>query len=199
MNERHIDEAAAESAVRALLAALGENVDSDGLKGTPSRVARAMLEMTSGHALDPATVLRTSDGADGFDVSGHYDHDQMIVVRGIQFWSTCEHHLLPFHGVSDVGYLPGEGGKVVGLSKIPRLVDVFARRLQIQERLTSQVAQALEECLHPRGVAVIMEARHLCTACRGVRKDVTMVTSRLTGVFHEHAVREEFWTLAGRR
>lgn len=194
-----VDLEKASSAVRELLIALGHDPDEEGLRGTPGRVARAMQEMTSGYDLDVAQVLCTSDGTTGFDASEHVDHDQMIVVRGIPFWSMCEHHLLPFHGTADVGYIPGESGQVVGLSKLPRLVDLYARRLQLQERLTGQVAAALNEHLHPLGVAVRMEARHLCTACRGVRKDVTMVTSKLLGKFRDHAVRDEFWFLVGKQ
>lgn len=187
---------AGEAAVRHLLAAIGEDLHRDGLRGTPSRVFRAFLEMTAGHDENPVDVLRTADGSQGFSVPG--DSDQMVVVKAIPFWSTCEHHLLPFGGTVDVGYLPGPTGLVVGLSKIPRLVDVFARRLQIQERLTGDIARAMNDCLHPQGVGVRVEARHLCTSCRGIRKDVSMVTSRLTGAFREHAVRDEFWSLAGR-
>lgn len=184
---------AATKAVRALLVAMGEDPDREGLQGTPKRSAKAWRELTEGYAQDPGEVLKTSEGKDGFSAPSY---DQMIVVAGIPFWSTCEHHLIPFGGTVDVAYLPGEAGKVVGLSKIPRLVEVFARRLQIQEQMTSQIAESLKEHLEPIGVGVRIKARHLCAACRGVRKDVNMVTSRLTGKFREPEVRAEFWQLA---
>ena len=183
-----------EQAITFLLVGLGEDIARAGIKATPERAARAWVEMTSGYQLDPAEVLKTSNGDDGFEASGY---DQMIVVAGIPFWSTCEHHLMPFGGVVDVAYIPNhKRGKVVGLSKIPRLVEVFARRLQIQEQMTAQIADALTKHLKPRGVGVRVKARHLCCACRGVRKDVNMVTSKLTGPFRGPAVRQEFWALA---
>lgn len=180
-------------AVREILIGIGEDPDREGLTGTPNRAARAWMELTEGYGMDPGDVLRTSEGSDGFSAPSY---DQMIVVAGIKFWSTCEHHLMPFGGTVDVAYLPGEQGRVVGLSKIPRLVEVFARRLQIQEQMTSQIAESLENHLDPIGVGVRVRASHLCASCRGVRKDVTMVTSRLTGRFREHSVRSEFWELA---
>jgi GTP cyclohydrolase I len=183
----------ATEALRELLLALGEDADREGLRGTPLRSARAWVELTEGYRQDAGEVLRTSEGKDGFSAPSY---DQMIVVAGIPFWSTCEHHLIPFGGVVDVAYLPGAAGKVVGLSKIPRLVEVYARRLQIQEQLTAQIAGALEEHLQPIGVGVRVSARHLCASCRGVRKDVTMITSKLTGRFRDPEVRAEFWTLA---
>lgn len=187
------DHDAAEQAVANLLAAMGEDVTREGLLDTPKRAAKAWRELTSGYREDPATVLKTSSGSTGFSTA----YDQMIAVAGIEFWSVCEHHLMPFGGVVDVAYIPGAGGKVVGLSKIPRLVEVYARRLQIQEQMTDQIANALTEHLEPQGVGVRIRANHLCASCRGVRKKVNMVTSRLTGVFREqHAVRDEFWALA---
>ena len=180
-------------AIRALLEAIGEDPSREGLVGTPNRAAKAWGELTEGYEMDPAKVLRTSEGTDGFEAD---EYDQMIVVAGIPFWSTCEHHLMPFGGVADVAYIPGEAKKVVGLSKIPRLVEVYARRLQIQEQMTAQIATALEKHLAPAGVGVRIKARHLCAACRGVRKDVNMVTSKLTGEFREPEVRAEFWAHA---
>ena len=182
-----------ERAVRALLEAMGEDPAREGLRGTPARAARAWQELTEGYHQDPAAVLCTSEGKEGFAAPSY---DQMIVVAAIPFFSTCEHHLLPFSGVVDVGYLPGPEGRVVGLSKIPRLVEVFARRLQLQEQLTAQIADALEAHLRPLGVGVRVRARHLCAACRGVRKDVTMITSKLNGEFRDAEVRAEFWQLA---
>jgi GTP cyclohydrolase I len=188
------DHDAAAQAVRDLLLAVGEDPTRQGLQGTPDRVARAWAEMLEGYRLDAAQVLRTSDGADGFtDTDGF---DQMVVLTGFPFHSTCEHHLLPFGGVADVGYLPGEAGLVVGLSKLGRLVDLYARRLQVQERLTQQVAQALQDHLQPRGVGVRLRAVHHCMVCRGVRRAGTMATEVLLGGFREqHAVRDEFWHL----
>lgn len=184
---------AAARAVRDLLVAVGEDPDREGLLATPDRVARSWAELLSGYAQDPADVLRTSDGADGFgDLDGY---DGMIVLADYPLHSTCEHHLLPFVGVADVGYLPGEDGKVVGLSKLGRLVDVFARRLQVQERLTRQVAGGLMAHLGARGVGVRVRATHQCMACRGVRKAGTMATEVLLGDFRDHAVRDEFWHL----
>ena len=180
-------------AIKLLIAALPEDPDREGLQGTPARAAKAWRELTEGYTMDPAQVLKTSEGKDGFSAP---EYDQMIVVAGIRFWSTCEHHMMPFGGSVDVAYLPGDQGKVVGLSKIPRLVEVYARRLQIQEQMTAQIAQALEDHLNPIGVGVRVKAQHLCAACRGVRKDVNMVTSKLTGCFRDAEVRAEFWQLA---
>lgn len=183
----------AEAAVRQLLCAMCEDPEREGLHGTPGRAAKAWRELTEGYHQNPGEVLKTSDGKAGFSAP---EYDQMIVVAGIPFWSTCEHHLMPFGGTVDVGYLPGEALRVVGLSKIPRLVEVYARRLQIQEQMTGQIAAALQQHLDPAGVGVRIKARHLCAACRGVRKDVNMVTSKLTGKFRQPEVRAEFWSLA---
>ncbi len=159
-----------EDAVVTLLRWIGEDPDRDGLRDTPARVAKAWREMTSGYDDDPAAILART-----FDESS----DEMIVLRGIAFHSTCEHHLLPFHGTATVGYLPG---KVVGISKLARLVECFARRLQIQERMTRQIAEAIEEHLDARGAGVIVRAHHLCMGCRGVRQQETeMVTSAMLG------------------
>ncbi|SEM99151.1 GTP cyclohydrolase I FolE [Nonomuraea pusilla] len=164
-----------EKAVREILYAIGEDPDRDGLLDTPSRVARAMAEQFSGLGQTPEDVLTKV-----FDV----DHDEMVLVRDIEVYSTCEHHLVPFHGVAHVGYIPNERGQVTGLSKLARLVDVFARRPQVQERMTSQIADALMRVLEPRGVIVVVECEHLCMTMRGVRKPgAKTVTSAVRGDF----------------
>jgi GTP cyclohydrolase IA len=166
-----------ERAVRELLLAIGDDPDRQGLVDTPARVARAYEEMFSGLQSDPTEVL-----AQLFDES----HDELILVKDIAVYSVCEHHLLPFHGVAHVGYIPNESGHITGLSKLARLVDVFARRPQVQERLTSQVADALNERLSPRGVIVVVEAEHLCMSMRGVRKPGSRtVTSAVRGGFRD--------------
>ncbi len=164
-----------ERAVRELLLAVGEDPDRPGLIETPARVARAYEEMFAGLRADPAAVL-----SDTFAES----HNEMVLVKDIAVYSVCEHHLLPFHGVAHVGYIPNESGHITGLSKLARLVDVYARRPQVQERLTSQVAEALDERLSPRGVIVVVEAEHLCMSMRGVRKPGSRtVTSAVRGAF----------------
>ncbi|MBM7807211.1 GTP cyclohydrolase I [Geodermatophilus bullaregiensis] len=174
-----IDTARAAAAVRELLLAVGEDPDRPGLQDTPGRVARAYAETFAGLWQDPAETLATV-----FDE----DHDEMVLVKDIPMYSTCEHHLVPFHGVAHVGYVPGEDGRVTGLSKLARLVDVFARRPQVQERMTRQIADALSDVLKPRGVIVVIEAEHLCMAMRGIRKPgSTTVTSAVRGVFRDHA------------
>jgi len=177
-------------AVHALLEEIGEDPSREGLAGTPERVRRMYHELTAGYHVDPDALL---NGA-CFNV----DYDEMVVVRDIEFFSLCEHHLLPFLGHAHVGYLPR--GRVVGLSKIPRIVDMFAKRLQIQERLTVQVAEFLMERLEPKGVACVVEATHLCTMMRGVKKqEATMVTSSMTGTFRRDArTRAEFMGLIGK-
>jgi GTP cyclohydrolase IA len=169
----------AEAAVRELLLAVGENPDRDGLRQTPARVARAFQEMFAGLYTDPDTVLETT-----FDE----DHDELILVKQIPMYSTCEHHLVAFHGMAHVGYIPGEDGKVTGLSKLARVVDLYAKRPQVQERLTSQVADAIMRKLKPRGVIVVIEAEHLCMAMRGVRKPgAVTTTSAVRGQFKTNA------------
>ena len=177
-------------AIRTLLTELGEDPERAGLAGTPERVRRMYAELTDGYATDPETLL---NGA-AFEV----DYDEMVVVRDIEFYSLCEHHLLPFFGRAHVGYLPR--GRVIGLSKIPRIVDMYAHRLQVQERMTQQVATFLMERLDPKGVACVVEATHLCTVMRGVRKqEATMVTSSMLGTFRADArTRSEFLTFIGR-
>ncbi len=172
-----IDQARIEKAVREILEAIGENPDRDGLHDTPARVARMYADRYAGLHMSPVDVLTTV-----FDA----DHDEMVVVRDIGLYSTCEHHLVPFHGVAHVGYIPNDEGQITGLSKLARLVDLFARRPQVQERLTSQVADALVEQLRPRGVIVVVEAEHLCMSMRGVRKPgARTVTSAVRGLFRE--------------
>jgi GTP cyclohydrolase IA len=176
---RAFDQARAEAAVRELLYAIGEDPDRDGLRDTPARVARAYREIFSGLYTDPSDVLNTM-----FDE----DHDELVIVKEIPLYSTCEHHLVSFHGVAHVGYIPGTDGRVTGLSKIARLVDLYAKRPQVQERLTSQIADALVNRLDPRGVIVVVEAEHLCMAMRGVRKPgATTTTSAVRGQFKTDA------------
>lgn len=164
-----------ERAVREILLAIGEDPDRDGIKETPGRVARAYAEQFSGLTQHPKDVLTTV-----FDAG----HDEMVLVRDIELFSTCEHHLTPFFGHAHVGYIPNERGQITGLSKLARLVDVYARRPQVQERMTSQIADSLMEVLEPRGVIVVVEAEHLCMAMRGVRKPGSKtVTSAVRGCF----------------
>ncbi len=169
------DQPRAEAAVRELLLAVGEDPDRQGLKDTPARVARAYREMFAGLYTDPDTVLDTT-----FDE----EHDELVLVTKIPLYSTCEHHLVAFHGMAHVGYIPGHDGRVTGLSKLARVVDLYAKRPQVQERLTAQIADAVVRKLKPRGVIVVIEAEHLCMAMRGVRKagSVTM-TSAVRGQF----------------
>jgi GTP cyclohydrolase I len=177
-------------AVRTLLEELGEDPERAGLAGTPERVRRMYAELTEGYHTDPDALLNKA----AFEV----DYDEMVVVRDIEFFSLCEHHLLPFFGKAHVGYLPR--GRIIGLSKIPRIVDMYAHRLQVQERLTQQVAGFLMERLNPKGVGCVVEATHLCTVMRGVRKqEATMVTSSMLGTFRADArTRSEFLTFIGR-
>jgi GTP cyclohydrolase IA len=169
------DRERAEAAVRELLYAIGEDPDRHGLRETPARVARAYHEMFAGLYTEPDSVLDTT-----FDEQ----HDELILVKEIPMYSTCEHHLVSFHGVAHVGYIPGKDGRVTGLSKIARVVDLYARRPQVQERLTAQIAEALMRKLNPRGVIVVVEAEHLCMAMRGVRKPgAVTTTSAVRGQF----------------
>jgi len=164
----------AEAAVRELLLAIGEDPERDGLKSTPRRVAKAYAETMRGLFVDPDEVLETS-----FDEG----HDELVLVKDIALYSTCEHHLVPWHGTAAVGYIPGVDGRITGLSKLARVVDLYARRPQVQERLTSQVADAVMQRLQPRGVIVVVQAEHLCMAMRGVRKPgTTTVTSAVRGI-----------------
>ncbi len=176
-----------EKAVREILELIGENPDREGLKKTPERVYKAFLHLTNGYAKDPKEVL----GEALFSSS----NDEMVLVRDIEFYSLCEHHLLPIIGRAHVAYIPD--GKVVGLSKIPRMVDIFARRLQIQEQMTEQIADAIMQTVEPKGVGVVIQARHMCMEMRGVEKICsTTVSSALRGVFKENLkTREEFFSL----
>ncbi len=181
-----VDQERIAAAVREILIAIGEDPERDGLIDTPARVARAYAEMFTGLQADPAEVLATT-----FDLG----HDEMVLVRDIEVWSTCEHHLLPFTGVAHVGYIPSRG-RITGLSKLARLVDAFAKRPQVQERLTSQVADALVEHLGARGVIVVIECEHLCMTMRGVRKPgAKTVTSAVRGVMANPATRAEAMSL----
>ncbi|WP_205875173.1 GTP cyclohydrolase I FolE [Mycobacterium camsae] len=176
---RPFDQARAEAAVRELLIAVGEDPDRHGLRDTPARVARAYREIFAGLHTEPSAVLSAM-----FDEN----HDELVIVKGIPMYSTCEHHLVAFHGEAHVGYIPGADGRVTGLSKIARLVDLYAKRPQVQERLTSQIADALVQRLDPRGVIVVIEAEHLCMAMRGVRKPgATTTTSAVRGQFKSDA------------
>ena len=179
-----------EAAVRTLIEEIGEDPERQGLVRTPARIRRMYGELTEGYRTDPDRLLHGAC----FDV----DYDEMVVVRDIEFYSLCEHHLLPFFGRAHVGYLPR--GRVVGLSKIPRIVDMYAHRLQVQERLTVQVANFLMERLEPKGVGCVVEATHLCTMMRGVKKQAaTMVTSSMLGTFRrDPKTRGEFLTFIGR-
>ena len=185
------DQARAEAAVRELLAAIGEDPEREGLRDTPARVARAYAEVTSGMRMTPEDVLTTT-----FDLG----HEEMILVRDIELWSMCEHHLVPFTGVAHVGYIPAESGKITGISKLARLVDVYAKRPQVQERLTTQVADALVRILDARGVIVVIEAEHLCMTMRGVRKaGARTITSAVRGsMLTSEATRAEAMALIHR-
>ncbi|CAB4659523.1 unannotated protein [freshwater metagenome] len=183
------DQARAERAVKELLLALGEDPDRDGLRETPARVARALSENFAGLWQSPEDVLTTT-----FDIG----HEELVIIRDIDVFSHCEHHLTPFHGVAHVGYIPS--GRITGLSKIARLVDLFARRPQVQERMTSQIADALVEILEPAGVIVIIECEHLCMSMRGVRKtQARTVTSAVRGKLRDAATRAEAISLITRR
>lgn len=183
------DQARAEKAVRELLLALGEDPDREGLKETPARVARAMKENFEGLWQSPEDVLTTT-----FDIG----HEELVIVRDIEVFSHCEHHLTPFHGVAHVGYIPS--GKITGLSKIARLVDMYSRRPQVQERLTTQIADAMVEILKPLGVIVIIDCEHLCMSMRGVKKsNARTTTSAVRGVLQNTATRAEAVSLITNR
>lgn len=176
-----------EECIREILNLLGENPARNGLLHTPKRVAKSLEFMTSGYYEDPKNVLN--------DALFESTNNEMVLIKNIEFYSLCEHHLLPIIGRAHVAYIPN--GKVVGLSKIPRMVDIFARRLQIQEQLTEQIAQAIEECINPQGVGVVLEARHMCMEMRGVEKiNSITTTSALRGIFlKKHETRKEFFDL----
>jgi len=177
--EERVDLARIEKAVREILLAVGEDPDRDGLRRTPARVARAYAELFAGLRIDPAKVLATTFEA---------NHEELVLVRDIEVFSLCEHHLLPFRGVAHIGYIPGEHGRITGLSKLARLVEVYARRPQLQERLTSQIADLLMTKLDPRGVLVVLECEHMCMAMRGIQKvDSRTITSAVRGLFQRDA------------
>ncbi|MER5932682.1 GTP cyclohydrolase I FolE [Streptomyces sp. NPDC002054] len=181
------DEKRAEAAVRELLIAVGEDPEREGLLETPGRVARAYREIFAGLWQKPEEVLTTT-----FDLG----HDEMVLVKDIEVMSSCEHHLVPFHGVAHVGYIPSTDGKITGLSKLARLVDVYARRPQVQERLTTQIADSLMEILEPRGVIVVVECEHMCMTMRGVRKPgAKTITSAVRGQLRDVATRNEAMSL----
>jgi GTP cyclohydrolase I len=184
ISDKAIDHKSIIDSITNILKAVGEDPEREGLVNTPNRVARSYDELLAGYRIDPYKLI---NGA-LFDV----EYDEMVIVRDIEFYSLCEHHMLPFIGRAHVAYIPGS--KVIGLSKIPRIVDMFARRLQVQERLTQQVAQFVDEALHPHGVAVVIEAIHLCSMMRGVKKhDSKMTTSAMLGYFRNNlGTRAEF-------
>lgn len=179
----------AEAAVRSLLLHIGEDPDREGLLKTPARVAKALREMTAGYNDDPDEILSARFDSDGYD--------EMVLLRGIKFVSLCEHHMLVFAGIASVGYVPGN--RVVGISKLARLVQCYAKRLQIQERMTRQIADAIEEHVQPLGCGVVVRARHSCMGCRGVRQpEADMVTSAMTGALRDRPeARAEFLSLCG--
>ena len=182
-----VDQPRIERAVKEILLAIGEDPDRDGLRDTPSRVARMYTEQFSGLRLTPEDVLTTV-----FDA----EHDEIVLVRDIEMYSMCEHHLVPFFGKANIGYIPNEKGEITGLSKLARLVDVYARRPQVQERMTCEIADALVRILEPRGVIVVIECEHLCMSMRGVRKPgAKTVTSAVRGVFRESRTRAEAMSL----
>lgn len=182
-----LDRARAEAAVRELLIAVGEDPDREGLLDTPRRVASTYAEMFAGLRMRPEDVLTTT-----FDLG----HDEMVLVKNIEVWSMCEHHLVPFSGVAHVGYIPSSDGRITGLSKLARLVDVFARRPQVQERLTTQITESLVRILQPRGVITVLECEHLCMTMRGVRKPGSKtVTSAVRGQLRDPATRAEAMSL----
>jgi len=174
-----------ECAVRDILTAIGEDPEREGLIRTPNRVSRMYEELTAGYHVDPARLIN--------DAIFRVEYDEMVIVRNIDFYSLCEHHMLPFLGQAHVAYIPD--GTVIGLSKIPRIVEMYARRLQVQERMTQQIAEFLQETLHPKGVAVVCEGVHMCAAMRGVKKaNARMTTSAMLGNFKtSHATRNEFF------
>ncbi len=181
-----------EQCIREILIEIGEDPEREGLKGTPSRVAEAYRYLTSGYHVDPHKLINNA--------IFHAGIDNMVIVRDIDFYSLCEHHLLPIFGRCHVGYIPKKG-EVIGLSKMARIVDMYARRLQLQERMTEQIAHAIMDHIHPEGVGVVVEAQHLCMTMRGVEKqNALMTTSSLLGSFHNSvATRNEFLTLIGRQ
>lgn len=181
-----MNESRAEDAIRDLLEYIGEDPNREGLQETPARVVKSYKELFSGYGQDPTSIMKVfEDGA----------CDEMVVVKDIEFWSCCEHHMLPFFGKAHIGYLPDK--RIIGLSKLGRLLEIYSKRLQVQERLTTQITKAIDEHLRPRGSACVIEAKHLCMVCRGVQKqNSVMITSSLTGAFKsDQATRSEFFNL----
>jgi len=175
---------------RTIIDNLGEDIDREGLEKTPERVAKAMQFLTHGYGLDPLEIMKSALFTE--------EHKQMIVVKDIEVYSMCEHHMLPFFGKAHVAYIPN--GKIVGLSKIPRIVDAFARRMQVQERLTDQIKDCIQEALNPLGVAVVIEAQHMCMQMRGIQKQNSVTTtSSFTGAFEKDKTRKEFISLVSNR
>lgn len=190
--ERQLDKFQGEEIVRSMLAHIGEDPHRDGLVDTPARVVKAWKELFGGYQENPAEILSKRFTAEKYD--------QMIIERDIEFYSTCEHHLQPFFGHVSIGYIPNPKKGVVGISKLARLVDCYARRLQIQERLTTQISDAIFKHLDAYGVGVVIRAQHFCMVCRGVRKtEARMITSSMAGLFREGPVRSEFLTLIGQK
>jgi GTP cyclohydrolase I len=186
LGETGLENVSTQDIYREILRRFDEDPTRDGLEKTPERMEKALTFLTKGYSEDPTAILRDAL----FDV----DYDEMVIVKDIEMFSLCEHHMLPFFGKVHVAYIPN--GKVIGLSKIARLVEVFARRLQVQERLTRQIADAIHEAIHPQGVGVVIEARHLCMMMRGVEKqNSSTVTSAMVGVFQNHNTRAEFLSL----
>lgn len=186
LESQSLADAGLQELMREMLVRLGEDPERDGLRNTPERIERSMRYLTRGYQEDPEEVLLSAM----FDVA----YDEMVIVKDIEMFSLCEHHLLPFFGKVQVAYIPC--GKVIGLSKVPRLVDVFARRLQVQERLTTQIAEAIESAIKPHGVGVVVEARHLCMMMRGVEKQHSAsITSSMLGAFRNQETRDEFLRL----
>ena len=184
--EEGLSEFSTEEMYREILSRLGEDPNRDGLQATPARVEKSMAFLTKGYGEDASSILRGAM----FDV----DYDEMVIVKDIEMYSLCEHHMLPFFGKVHVAYIPK--GKVIGLSKIPRLVEVFARRLQVQERLTRQIADSIQKAIQPQGVGVVIEARHLCMMMRGIEKqNSSTVTSAMVGCFRQKETRSEFLSL----
>ncbi|MFI0491236.1 GTP cyclohydrolase I FolE [Flavobacterium sp.] len=174
----------------AIIESLGEDINREGLEKTPERIAKAMQFLTHGYGLDPLEILKSALFTE--------DHTQMIVVKDIEVYSMCEHHMLPFFGKAHVAYIPN--GKIVGLSKIPRIVDAFARRMQVQERLTDQIKDCIQEALNPLGVAVVIEAQHMCMQMRGIQKQNSVTTtSSFTGAFEKDKTRKEFISLVSNK
>ncbi len=187
-NEAKIDDIAND--YRNIIKKLGEDPNREGLLRTPERVAKAMQYLTHGYDLDPAEILKSAMFSE--------DHSQMVIVKDIEVYSMCEHHMLPFFGKAHVAYIPN--GKIVGLSKIPRVVEAFARRLQVQERLTDQIKDCIQETLNPEGVAVVIEAQHMCMQMRGIQKQNSLTTtSAFTGAFEKDSTRKEFISLISKK